>query len=676
MATYFNKTLYLRNLRRFWPIFASITLFAFFAFIVPTFGYRAIMRTSDVFLSDMLDHLTVYSVTFIPLFSIITAIAMFGYLHKPRAAGFVSSLPVSRLCLYITNWVSGITILLAPMVLVSAICGVFYIGLPFPLSDIFIWVGVVIALHCFYYSMAVLTTFLTGKPVMQAFLFGFINFVTLALYGFGFLAADQFLFGFMGNALNDFPTSVALLTPPVAFTFMISEICSDAGLTSLIAKLGWVIYPIVTVLMIFFGYLLYRYRRIESAGDIITHKPVRSVFKYLIGLLMGAVLGTTLTAIIGTGVDLSVPGILICLTISVIIFGALGCLFTEMLIRKSFRVWKTAKFSMLFFAAGVIAIALFIRFDGAGYERRTPNADDVVAVSFSTTYPRADNILYISDWESDGRYLRNSPGWSLWGRYCCEKCDDERNRNVWTQEIIDEIKQRTYDYYESPEAIAAAIELQKAIIDNKRDLESNDVHAFSDKFYLTYVMKNGKIVTREYVIPYDESVPQDVAEKMIALYNQPEAVNKRNRFTTLPDTAILLANAAMYTDFESIQSLLVSRSGDMIVPASVTISEDRLYAMMDAMRRDAAAGSLGHVDTSRHHRLYYSQSYTLTENPTTVVINIIYDHTVVGVPPAFDNSSRVCPDTDEHIEGLLQTVVINVNNVHTMQVLKDLGLFE
>jgi uncharacterized membrane protein YsdA (DUF1294 family) len=80
----------------------------------------------------------------------------------------------------------------------------------------------------------------------------------------------------------------------------------------------------------------------ESAGSIIVHKPVRVFFKYLIALLMGAILGAILTSIIYAGNPLSVSELIITLAVSVIFFGSLGCLFTEMLIHKQLRVWKTA----------------------------------------------------------------------------------------------------------------------------------------------------------------------------------------------------------------------------------------------------------------------------------------------------------------------------------------------
>jgi len=344
-----------------------------------------------------------------------------------------------------------------------------------------------------------------------------------------------------------------------------------------------------------------------------------------------------------------------------------------MLIRKRFRVWKTAGKSMLYFAAGVIVIALFIRFDITGYERRVPNPDDVVAVSFSATQPRALNILFVPEWQPDGTYPSVGNGWSVWTSYCCAKCNEGRELHVWSQEIIDEIKQRSFDFFESPEAISVAVELHQAIVSNKRDLEGNEANASNARFYLMYLMKSGQVITREYVIPIDESVPPDVAEKMLALYSQQEAVAKRNRFMTLPEAAIIWAGAVEYDDYGSAMSMWQYRSPR---GKSSTIPEDVITEVIEAMRRDVAAGSLGYVDVFGDHRLYYNLSNTLSENRTTVVIQIMYDRDEAGVPAAFDKSFRVCPEIEEHIEGFLQTITINVNNVHTMQTLKALGIFD
>jgi len=689
MAAYFSKTLYLRNLKRFWLISVAVFIVAFFAFVAAELGargYRALFLSElDVEFDIMyvLQPLATYCTVYIPIFSIITAIAMFGYLHKPRAAGFVSSLPISRLGLYITNWLSGLTVMLAPVLLVGIMYGALMIRQPIPPVFILIWPGIIIASHLFFLSFAVFTTFLTGKPVMQVFLFGLINAIAPIIGGIVQFIADTLIFGYMEGLYTTILLPVLILTPIAFMHVVITGFSSPEWVTSLSFLFTLSIYPILTALLMFFGYRLYRRRKIESAGDIIIHKPIRSVLKYFIGLLMGALLGSALASIVSSANNFSVSGYTICLAASVIVFGALGCLFAEMLIRKRLKVWKTAYKSMLFFAAGIVVIALFIRLDGTGYERRVPNPDNVAAVSFSTQVPRVTNILFHSEVDPDAFYISSGPGWTIRRGTCCDKCYEAVGGLTvpWSDEIVDEIKLRTFDYFESPEAIIAATELHRAIISDKRRLEDGASRSIwrptGQTVYLTYIMNNGRIMTRRYMIPDDLFLSLSAADKFFELTGQTEAVNKRNRFTTLPDTAVLWMDAIWCESYPSISL----RDQDMHT-LNVAIDGDDKAAILEALRQDAAAGTLGHIDNRGFvmDQFYYERSQTLTGSPETIIIRILYDFEAAGVPSAFEQDNvDIDPDdhdNNENINGLMQPIIINEYNVNTMRVLRDLGIFD
>jgi len=134
MATYFNSALFKRNLMRFWPLAAVSFLAALFSFVVP----EASTQRYSFFpgqQKDIMSYLAVYCSVIVPITSILSAIAVFGYLHNPKAAGFVSSLPVTRLGLYITNWLSGLALMLVPALLAGVLYGVMLIGQPVPSGD-------------------------------------------------------------------------------------------------------------------------------------------------------------------------------------------------------------------------------------------------------------------------------------------------------------------------------------------------------------------------------------------------------------------------------------------------------------------------------------------------------------------------------------------------------------
>ena len=667
MAAYFNRTLYLRTLKRFWPLTVAIFIVAFFTFVVPELGsrnYRAYelygLYSSGPRAVDLMPQLMVYCAAFVPLFSIFTAVAVFGYLHKPKAAGFVSSLPISRLGLYITNWLSGLTIMLVPTLLIGALYGTLLIGMPVIQGHFFIWLGMMLFAHLIFFSIAVFATFLTGKVLMQVFLYGLMNFILLILYSIGTFVISRLVFGYAGGFDSAPDTIIMFLTPPVAIVSMIGTFSNSGMPDDLISILPWIIYPLLTTGLFFFGYKLYKRRRIELAGDVIIHKTLQVVFKYLMGLLLGAMLGFSLTEIINAGSRFSMLDYIICFTASIAGFGALGCLFAEMLIRKKLRVWKTAYKGMLIFAGAVIAIVLFIRFDLTGYERLVPNPNRVVAVSFSGTWSNNNMVLFNDEKDLTSYQARSGYGWRLKEHYVRQQT--RFDQPLLSDEILREIKQRSPDFFESSEALALANSLHRSIINDKRSLENNSdlfYYGHGGNFILTYKMDNGRVITRQYRMSVSETPLLDSAEALYALYASSEAVNKRCRFVSLPNNAVTF--------------MTVSATSGSSISIEGKVSDNDVPALLDAMRMDVAAGTLGIIDleTNTGYFLWNDKNKTFKE---TYRITMIYDHHIAGVPYEFEETcvkcgSSTCPDS-----GLFQVLTVTGKDVNTVNVLKALTL--
>jgi len=679
MAAYFNLTLFRRNLIRFWPLALACLIVAFFVFVVPEATSRRYMYWHHNYQKDIMSALAVYCAVFVPIMSIFTAIAVFGYLHNPRAAGFISSLPISRLGLYITNWLSGLALMLVPTLLIGFCYGLMLIGQPVPQGSYLMWLGALILSYLLFFSIAVFLTFLTGKPIMQAFLYVLVNFVCVALYGIGLFVAERMVYGFTSLNYAQFNAFVMWLTPPYAVGASISDLApyGGFGVGEFSTVLFFVGYLVLTAVLVLSGYLLYRRRRIESADDVIVHKTIRSVFKYLIGFLLGVFLGFILTEITNMGWSLSLPAFTAWLTVSAVFFGSLGCLFAEMLIQKRLRVWKSAWKGILAYSAAVVALALFIRFDGTGYERRVPDSNDVAAVMVSTWYAHSDVLIYGGDEFTNrwgGRY------WSLnWDLY-------EHRRAlglpVFTDEFIHEVKLRTPEYFESSDAIDAAILLHQSIIGDKSALEGNRRGRPNWTYYLTYKMNDGRIITREYPISFSVEPLLGSTGALIDLNNQHEPVSKRNRFLTLPDNALLGAAVSppydqYYYDYQYYSSMRMP-----LTRPAITSSGDLMF-LMDAMRRDAAAGAIGYVslnDFLESYGWYYEPIPTDSR-----VVELIYDPVAARIPPIFANDFirdlvplEELPEFEESasISGFRLSVRVSEQSVNTLWALSELGYLE
>ncbi|MDR2572167.1 MAG: ABC-2 transporter permease [Oscillospiraceae bacterium] len=672
MAAYFNSTLFKRNLLRFWPLATICFLIPLFIFVIPEVASNTQTR-------DIMSLLAIYCAMIVPILSIFTAIAVFGYLHNPKAAGFVSSLPIDRKGLYITNWLSGLILMLAPALLISVFYGILLIDQPIPSGDFLRWVGVLIASHIIFYSIAVFCAFLTGNPVMQAFLYGVINFICYALYFIHMAVISMFVFGYSSFFDLYSRSIVARLTPPVAVLEMTQSMIPNMSTYSnrywfaanmLPDIIYWLAYLVFALILIILGYFLYKRRHIEVSGEIIVHKPVRSVFKYLMGFFIGVIIAMIVTMIIASGQWEKLTKLTVIFTVTSILFGSLGCLFAEMFTKKRLRVWKTAYKGIIAFSLSVVAIMLIIRYDGTGFERRVPDQNDVVSVSITTPHLNNTYLLHRALNDSTGNddsFLGYYDNWQISWAY------REQQRTLGLplldDAILDEIKLRTPNFFESPEAIAVAIKMHREIVDNKWNLiESGDnsEYSWNQQYSISYTLKNGRILTRQYMLPLHQPQENNIYTLMLELHNQPEAVDKRNRFTNLPDSAILGATVITDMSIEWINPTQFFPMRTMSAGIPIT-SKDDLNALTDALRMDFAAGTLGQV---RLFDLTYG-SITHDNIATVGMISLLLDSHAAEVPSAFEKD-RIYITNFEALLGLLNIIIINETHVNTARVLKEL----
>ncbi|MCL2819270.1 MAG: ABC transporter permease [Oscillospiraceae bacterium] len=691
MQTYFSGTLYKRNMIRFWPLAALCFLAAMLIFVLPEAASRRDpFVMTDIFAStiyeekNIMSSLDLYvSLIAFPM-SILTAIAVFGYLHNTKAAGFVSSLPVSRSGLYVTNWLSALTLMLAPLLVVGTIYGILLIGQPVSQGAFLQWIGAILASHFIYLSIAVFCTFLTGNAIVQAFIYGLFNFICYALYLVGVMIMSMLVFGYSGQLDSPGRPFVNWLTPPVALSNMINSMIPSSatplynysGYETANPVVPWTLYLVFAALMILFGYLLYRRRHIESAGDILIHKPVKSILKYLIGLFAGVLMGIVVTFLIIPNDNFygRSSSFLVWLTLSISFFGALGCLFTEMLIQKRLHVWKSAYKGIIGFVVAIAAIVTFIRLDGSGFERRVPSPRDVVSVSFTRQPLYHSNTLVLHSMEK--RYVRTfGDNWMLTFEY--REHQRKNKLPLFDDDILNEIKLRTPEFFESPDAIANAIELHQTLVDNKqtlRDAQSNwRMNSYSH--YLIYTMKDGSTMIREYAFPLIESPVDELIPLMIELNNQSEAVNKRNRFASLPDESVtgLLITPVTDGDIWLVTTNYLTRFWHDSRGEPV-ISEDDITALTTALKKDAADGTLGLISEAEILLPYYIDNYG--SNLPLFVIDLVLDFKTAGVPSAFEEDIISDENGFTKTSGLIQSITINETHVNTVQVLKELGFSE
>ena len=200
-TSYFNMTLFRKNLARFWPIWGLYALI--WVVLLPA----GVLLRRDVwdkgnaweFPLVLLDGSRNMALVLAFLFGILCAMAVFSYLYSVRSVGMLHALPMRREGLFLTNYLSGLAFLWVPNF------GVFLLALAAEalngtvvFSSLFTWLVVTCLLCLFFYSFAVFCAMFTGHILALPAFYLILNFLAAAITYLLESIAREFLFGFNG----------------------------------------------------------------------------------------------------------------------------------------------------------------------------------------------------------------------------------------------------------------------------------------------------------------------------------------------------------------------------------------------------------------------------------------------------------------------------------------------
>ena len=116
---FFNKEIIWNNIVRFWWISALFTVVLFLSspLVILT-------RSGRVDLDDIYEG----SVLFLLGVPVFIAVMVFRYMQNPKSMVLIHSMPYTRLRLYVNNLISGLILLLAPILLNAAFLSIIQLG--------------------------------------------------------------------------------------------------------------------------------------------------------------------------------------------------------------------------------------------------------------------------------------------------------------------------------------------------------------------------------------------------------------------------------------------------------------------------------------------------------------------------------------------------------------------
>ena len=406
VTSYFNRELLRGALQRTWPLWAAYTLIWLFLLPVTLFirlSDRHIVYSRPTLSYELLNTGLPTGVMMAAVFGIFFAMAMFAYLTNPRATNGMHAMPIRREGLFLTHYLAGlfcqvVTLLVsfALAALVTAAFGVF--------DGYAVGMGLLLCvlLVLFFYSFGVLCMVCVGQILAGAVFYGILNFLFVGMEVLLRSFAGNFLYGYDGRSSA---FSTAPLSPPVEIASSLSVSYVYDGIDPIgvrVFHLGtFAAYAAAGLVLAALALLLYRKRRSEMTGNTVAIGWLRPVFKYGVALCSAFSLGQLLSYFVFELTDSTYTAGALIGTIACMIFaGLIGYYAAEMLLKKSFRVFKTSWKGALATSAVLILIGLSFPLDLTGYQSRVPEQSDIVSATVDLYGGNVSGSFNLSEQES------------------------------------------------------------------------------------------------------------------------------------------------------------------------------------------------------------------------------------------------------------------------------------
>lgn len=611
--SWFNLTLYKKNLARFWPIWGLYLIIWLFVFPISLIldNYGNPFRFAHW---EVLSQIESLGLALAVVFSLLAACAVWSYLCNNRAACLMHALPIRREGLFLTNFLSGMTFLVGPNLIVfvltllaEAARGAVDAG------ALAMWFFSVTLMELFFFCFATFCAMFTGHILGLPAFYAILNILAAGLVWLLDLTLSRFVFGYTG--IRGLWSAAKWLTPVWKLADSLEvRVQAVNGMaqyeTAWLSGLGYIlVYVLLGLVLAAVALALYRRRDMERAGDVVTVPWMRPVFQYGVAFCCALAFGTLLYEIF----RYALPEGAWTLLVFMLLCGAVGYFLARMLLEKSFRVFHCWKGCVPFLAALVVLVCV-MEFDLTGFERRVPDGNKVVSAE-------------------------------LWGLNTVPY-DEGSNAAMKTSD---------------PDVIAAVLAAHQAIADNKNALEQEGSGDGTSGFCVTYTLEDGKTLSRDYAYEIPISVgdlddPGSVTAKLDALVNLPQVIEKMYG----------LADKAADDLIEvSLTNWGLEKYG--YDAGNVVLNEDVSEKVFEAVLADFAEGNLG-----RRYLIDFSDDRM--EN--CFVNDLEFTFYVRGpkesVPPATAAAEGAYSyETTQTITVTLQTTA-----EHTLAALRETGVLE
>lgn len=487
----FNSTLIWKNIKRCWPVMAGYAFILtwiipgmlYFNVGVNYYGEYKLTRLLNEIYWDIVAEAAWVAVAA----SIIVVVSVMFYLDNERASSFYHSLPITRTGLYASSFLSSIIILWIPNIVVYGL-GILACGncAGECLKGLSIWLLVISVYELFFLSLAMLICIIHGSTVWS-----FVTYIFSMFFVYLIIAPvnglyEKMYYGMSPNLIT-IPDNFLGIVSPLAYMEILHKepiYENDQLVGYILPGIGGKLVTVMIFATVFavFSILLYRNRKSELSHDYVAIEFLKPVFRWGIGIVFGLFITWLLSeSMLSYYNYMGIKRIFV--IVSVVLFSFVGFIAVEMIMRKSFRVFKRSFKEIIIFVTFVFIGSIIMVETGRSIEHKIPEESEIKSV-----------------------YVVNNFGSAAF--------TDEKN-------------------------IKALTDIHRYISDNSERMVDS---LYGSEYYttmfinFTYTLENGKVINRYYSIPAKDTKVYDMiydfcngcVEKMIFDDCKPENFIRAN----------------------------------------------------------------------------------------------------------------------------------------------------
>lgn len=401
-----NRGIWWKDIVSFWPLWTVEFLLLQVITSLPLTNQMNIVRQEYIASQKELEmhrlfHVAVSTgsyVVLIAVLAIVAAVFVFGYLNHSRSAYMLHSLPVSRGTYFITHFLSGLFMLFVPFAVTYVT--LWGIGIRYHLGMSAVVFGnlfTTFLVILFFYSLACVVVMLSGNGIMSLVIYGVLNVLEIGVSALLGTVSELFLYagsfdmqrGIFDNICTPILGFIMLFKEKAQYGIVISSRLLPGmmgegmrgytfssenaemrqkilqSLASVDGKsIGFCLLSlVVSAVFLLVAYQLYRKRALESVGDMVAFRWCKPVFKAVF-CVCGSLLCVCLLAVLFSGRLANVTygnQRFVC-----VVFMIFGCIISyltgDMILAKSFSIWKKLSWGQMGIFCGAMIIVLGVNY--------------------------------------------------------------------------------------------------------------------------------------------------------------------------------------------------------------------------------------------------------------------------------------------------------------------------